>query len=1149
MSFCTMWGFIFSFVTATALMAGTTSAQSVSDVDITVEFNNATIQEVFQEIEQKTTFKFLYESQSIKSNQKRITIPLTTASVEQILIEISSQTDFRFRQTDNTLAVKTPEEASNADELLLAEGVSGTVTDSETGEPLPGVNIRVKNTNIGTSTNATGYFELDVPSLQDTLVFSFIGYVTQEVAVDGNSTINVSLAPDYSELGEVFVVAYGEATKESFTGSANVISDEALRDVPETSFQDALVGRAAGVSVTSGSGQAGSTPSIQIRGVGSMNASTQPLYVIDGVPVAAGNTGQLSGYIYATNNVMNTLNPNDIESISILKDAAAASLYGSRAANGVVLITTKKGKSGKPKVNFRSSIAITPSWATDNYEVANTQDNVNFLYRVFHDYRTSNGDSDADANAWALNYLDQKFNKHGYYFETSGTSLSENVSIKGMTDGIENREGKYYDWEDAYFRTAIYQTNDLSVSGGDETTKYFTSLSYTKDQGRVKVNGYDRFTGRANLSQKVGKYIDFTTNVSVANTSLSGFNDTRNLSANYYEQTRNLLWGLYHPTNYKTGEPWTARYGSYAQNNVYYDDEWSNSSETLRLTASETLLLRLLPSLSFQTVFSYDNINTKDEIYYSRIHYYGSGLGSINNMVTTTTNIVSSSTLNYIESFGQHRVNLLGGFEVAKNETDYQRATGQDLPSSALHTVVTAGELDASGYYWGNRLLSMFSRAEYDYDLKYFISASYRRDGSSKLGPDTRWGDFWSVAGAWNIDQESFMEDQDLFSSLRLKTSYGVNGTLPPSNYGWRSLTGYTSNYMEQAGGGLSNAADANLSWETNYTYNVGVEFGLFNERLYGTLEYFTRDSKDLLQSVPISRVTGFSSTLKNIGSINNKGLEFELGGDIIRNGEVKWSLAVNGSFTNSKVTELYEGADIIWYSDVDAFAKLIYREGESTRAFYGYEYAGVDQSNGKPQYYVNDPNDSQAGDFLLNGRGATYDFRKAEDVIIGNAIPDVFGGINTSVQYKGMNLALNFNYKIGGDLYDGAEKDVADDGYYWERTRAQYQIDKMWTPEKQSGSLPRVSGLDPTDAIQKSSRHIYDASFLRLKNITLGYNLPVSLLTKVGIDNARVYVSGTNLLTFSKYKNADPEVNSMATRGWETPYGKTYTFGIELGF
>ncbi|MEO8774521.1 MAG: SusC/RagA family TonB-linked outer membrane protein, partial [Gelidibacter sp.] len=754
---------------------------------------------------------------------------------------------------------------------------------------------------------------------------------------------------------------------------------------------------------------------------------------------------------------------------------------------------------------------------------------------------------DAVANADAIRRMNVKFNKHGYYFETNGTGVEENLMIKGMTDGVENREGRYFDWEKAYFRTAVNQNQDISVSGGDDKTRYFSSFSYSKDEGRVKINENERISGRVNLEHKIGKYMEFTAKVNIAQTELSGFNDSRNTSSNYYEQTRNLSWGLYHPTDYKTGEPWTARYGSYAQNNVYYDNEWENSSKTLRVSAIEGLKVNILPELNVQTLFSYDNIETKDHLYYSRLHYNGQGLGTVDEMSTNTKTIVSSTTLNYSKDFDIHHFNFLAGYEIEKNQTDFIRASGKDLPASNLHTVATAGETDASAYYWGNNMISYLSRLEYSFDNKYFLSGSFRRDGSSKLGPDARWGNFWSVGASWNMSKEAFLQDVEAISNLSLRASYGVNGTLPPSNFGWRSLTGYTAKYMENAGGVLSNVADANLSWETNYSTDVALEFGLLKNRIYGTVEYFSRDSKDLLQSVPISRVTGFSSTLKNIGTIRNKGLEVSLGGDIIRSNDVTWSASVNASFIDSKVIELSEGADIIWNDDSDATSQYIYREGESTLAFYGYEYAGVDPAIGRDRFYVNDKDDPQAGDFLLNGRGATYDFRQANYTIIGDGIPDVYGGLNTQIKYKGLSLGLDFIYKLGGKLYDGAEKDVADDGYYWERIHSQYAVDNMWTPQNPNGSLPKVSGNDPAEAIQKSGRHIYDASFLRLKNIRLNYDLPSSLIKHIGFDNIRLYVIGTNLLTFSKYKNADPEVNQFASRGWETPFMKNYTFGIEL--
>ncbi len=1027
--------------------------------------------------------------------------------------------------------------------------VTGTVT-SKDGSNMS-ASILIKGTTQGTSADAGGKYSMDNVPSNSVLIFSSVGYKNLEVPVNNRNVVNASLEPDAQALDEVIMVAYGTATKGTFTGSASVINEKDIKDMPTTSFQDALAGKAPGVLVTSSSGQAGSTTSIQIRGIGSMSASTQPLYVIDGVPVTSGSSGQLGDYINTTNNVMNSLNPADIESISILKDAAASSLYGSRAANGVVLITTKKGKIGKPKISLRSSIGFTPEWATDNYEVSSTQENVNYLYRVFHDYNTSAGKTDAVANADALRRLKAKFNKHGYTFETNGTGLADNVSIKGLTDGLVNREGQYFDWEDALFRTGVYQTNDLSVSGGDQNTKYYSSLSYTKDQSRIKINDFDRITGRVNLSQKIGKFVEFLSNVNVARSSLSGYNDTRNTGSNYYMQSRNLLWGLYWPTDYKTGNPWKDRFGSLAQNNVFYDNEWENSGKTLRISANETLIINILPELSVRSIFSYDNSQTKDHIYYSRNHYNGLGLGTVSEMTTNINKLVSSTTLNFDKNFGIHGIGFLAGFEAEKTETDFQRSSGKDLPASGLHTVATAGELDAQAYSWGNSMMSVLSRAEYNFNQKYNLSASYRRDGSSKLSPEARWGDFYSVAGSWRIDKESFMQNIDYISNLRIRASYGVNGTLPSGNYEWRLLTGYGSKYMEKPGGGLSSIADAKLSWETNYTTNLGLDFGLFNQRLYGTIEYFNRDSRDLLQNVPISRITGFSEITKNIGSINNKGLELSLGGDIISNNRFRWSASANASFIKSKVTKLAEGADIIWNDPTggDNRAQYIYREGESTLAFYGYEYAGVNPANGKSMYFVNDAKDKAAGDTLIDGRGATYNYKKANYTIMGDAMPKVYGGLSTDIEYKGITLGLNFIYKIGGDLYDAAEKDVADDGYYWERTRSKIQYDNMWTAENPKGNLPKVSGNDLEDAIQFSSRHIYNASFLRLKSVTLAYNLPKSIINKVGITNTRVYVNGTNLLTFSKYKVADPEVNQYGTRGWETPFGKTYTFGIELSF
>ncbi|HEX7692707.1 MAG TPA: SusC/RagA family TonB-linked outer membrane protein, partial [Sediminibacterium sp.] len=617
-------------------------------------------------------------------------------------------------------------------------------------------------------------------------------------------------------------------------------------------------------------------------------------------------------------------------------------------------------------------------------------------------------------------------------------------------------------------------------------------------------------------------------------------------------QVRNLLWPFYWPTDYKTGLPYTARFGSLAQNNVYYNNQWDNSSVTKRFSVNETVTLNILPELNIRSVFSYDNSSIKDHLYYSAIHYNGSSTnGSLNETSTDISKLVSSTTANYAKQFGAHGFTLLGGFEVEKNNTDFQSTTGTNLPSSALSTLSPAGAFTASGYNYGNSIVSVLSRLEYNYQQKYYLSGSFRRDGSSKLAPETRWGNFWSVAGAWKISGEDFMKDVSYISNLRLRASYGINGTLPSQNYGWRSLTNYTLRYNGNAGGYLSTNANPDLTWETNYTTNIALEFGLFKQRLTGSIEYFNRDSKNLLQDVPISTTTGFSSALANVGEINNKGIEIELGGNIISNQSIRWNASVNASFIQSKVTRLYGGRDIVWYDPTggDSRAQFIYREGSSTLSYYGYEWGGVDPKNGNNVWYVNNPSDPKAGDFEYNGRGATYSYTKANYKIIGDAMPDVYGGLNTDVSYKNFTLGLNFIYKIGGNLYDGAFKDMADDGYYWERIRSKYVYTDMWTPENKAGTLPLLRGTDLTDPMQYSTRQMHSASFVRLKNINLSYTLPDNIIRRIGLSSARIYFNGTNLLTFSKYKTADPEVNQYGTRGWETPIGKVYTFGLDVNF
>jgi TonB-linked SusC/RagA family outer membrane protein len=989
-----------------------------------------------------------------------------------------------------------------------------------------------------------------MPEGSTAIIVSYMGYKTQEIVAGSRSIIDVALEPDVAQIEESFVVAYGTAKKSTYTGSAAVVSSDKIKDLPVTSFENALNGKIAGMQVTSTSGQTGSATNIRIRGTGSMNASNEPLYVIDGVPVISGDQSQLGSYIYTTSSVMSSINTSDIESITVLKDAAASALYGSRAANGIIVITTKKGKSGKAKVNFKSSVSFTPSFATDNWELATPEQMMEMYYELFWNGAVMVGDSHEDANDYALYYLNRNFNAHGYNISTTDNTV-KTLKIEGLTDGIENRDGKYFDWEDALFRTAVFQTYDLSISGGTENTSVYSSIGYVRDKGRTINNDFNRISGRVNLDQKVGKFVELTTNVGLSKSTKIGFNDSRNRSSNYFYLTRHLLWPLYWPTDYKTGDPFTPAFRSGGRNPIYYDNEWDNSSKTLKISASETLSVKILPELVLKSILSYDNTNIKDQLYYSAVHYNGSGSnGDITEMKTDITKWVSSTTLNFNKTFAEkHNVTALVGFEAEKNNTDYIYANGTQLPTSTLHTILTAGTTKSSGYKWGSTMASVLSRVEYNYDGKYFASASFRRDGSSQFGPNTRWGNFWSIAGAWTLTKEKFMQSLSVVNNLRLRLAYGVNGTLPSSNYGWRSLTSYTAKYMEKPGGGLSNIGNADLTWEDNYTTNIGLDFGLFQNRLRGTIEYFNRDSKNLLQDVPVSRTTGFYSTLKNIGEMNNKGWEIEIGGDIIKNKDWTWDASLTASFIKSKITKLYEGYDIIWTSPPapDITAQYIYREGCSNLELYGLEWAGVDQTNGKNVWYTNnDNNDPNIAGFKKN---VSYDYNDADEVSLGDMNPKVFGSINTSLTWKNITLGLNFIYKLGGYVYDAMSRDVNDDGYYWNNFMCADTYDGRWTYYKEQGRYPMRIDQDLWDPINYSSRHKNPGTFLRLKNITISYILPEELIKKIGLGNARVYFSGTNLFTASKFKLYDPEVGVYAVRGWELPVGKTYTFGIELSF
>lgn len=1008
--------------------------------------------------------------------------------------------------------------------IFAQTNVTGKVTASEDGSPISFVNVHAKGTMNGTTTDESGTYTLSNVATNAVLVFTFVGYKTIEVPVNGRAIVNATMESDAMGLDEVMVVAYGTAKKGSYSGSATTVRAASINDLPVANFESSMAGNVAGLQLNPGSGQVGSSVSIRIRGTGSMNASNDPLYVIDGVPVESGN---ITNWDYSSNNALSSLNPSDIQSITVLKDAAASSLYGSRAANGVVIVTTKAGSSGKMRVNFKANVGFTPSFAYYNLEKASPEDQKAYNLDLY--------------TAWRLN--EEAYPTY---------DLARAQAEIDYRDRIGDDPRGYFDWEDALLKTASVQNYDISVQGGNDKSSFFTSIGYTKEEGRAAANALDRWSGRLNLKQKVFSNLEINSNISYSSINKSGFNDTYNNGANYFLMARNLLFDNWWPQN-PDGTWHTDPWRTYAQNVIYWDNFRESTSRTNQLILNESATLEILDGLVLKTQFAYDEIRLDNYYWRAPNHYQNkSSNGRIEDETYRISRMTSTTTMTYDQTFaGSHHINVLAGWEALKRNVEYLWAVGSDLPTLTAKTIATAGTKSSNGYDSGYNMLSAFSRLEYDYKAKYFFSASFRRDGTSKFGPDVRWGNFWSVAGSWSIHKESFMSTLDYISNLRLKASYGINGTWPGSNYGHISLFAFAQNYNDKPGGKVSTIADPSLTWETSYTYNIGAELGLLDNRIFLSLEYYNRDSKNLLQNVPVSRITGFSNILTNFGAMNNQGLEIELGGEIIRTNDIRWSLSVNASTLKSRITKLYEGADILWYDPTggDNQARFVYREGESPKSFWGKQWAGVDPDTGHPMWFINRESYKESDVYkTVDGRPVTNKWATADYVITGCADPKLHGGINTDFSWKGFTVYLNFIYSLGGDAFNTFERYVNDDGYFTTRTRSKKAMD-YW---KQPGDITQGTklGLAESELFNRDQdRYLYKNNFIRLKNTTISYNLPKSWVEKVKVSNCRIYFSGTNILTFANQKEFDPEVSAYGVRGWEMPLGKTYTFGVELSF
>ncbi|GAA4439911.1 TonB-dependent receptor [Pontibacter saemangeumensis] len=1003
--------------------------------------------------------------------------------------------------------------------------VSGTVTDQSTSQALPGVAVIVKGTTVGTTTGFDGAFTLNVPADGTTLVFRFIGYETIERAIGNASTIDVALPVDNRQLEEVVVVGYGTQERREVTGATAKITAEELEDIPVVSVDQALQGRAAGVQISQNSGTPGAGISVRVRGATSISANNQPLYVVDGVPMTTGDYSQL-GYGGQTVNAIADLNPNDIASIDILKDASAAAIYGSRAANGVVLITTKRGANRKTQINFNAYGGTQSMWKKPDFLEADEYKEI-MVEAYVNDAYLDPGASFEDFTEWYYGGVD---------FDLTET-----------------------DWIDEVTRDASIQNYELSLSGGDEKTRYYLSGNYFDQQGIIIGSEYKRYSTRLNLDHNVNDKL------------LIGASIQLSRSENNRIVSDNTLYGPF--ANSLAASPvWPVYYedGGYTRPNYFYTNPVAEGTEnddvTTNLRALGNIFARytLAKGLDLQVKGGYDALNI-DERRYTPTNYPGSFAtasgGEATNATTTATKLLLESTLSYNKAYNEvHNVSAVIGTSVEKNDLQASYVAGQGFPGERFRYVASAARVnDGSSSLTESVLLSYFGRLNYSFQDRYLLGINFRADGSSRFGENNRFGYFPSVSAGWRLIEEEFMSNIDVLSELKLRASYGITGNQEIGNFSYQALvTG--ANYQDLPGIALTQIPNPDLKWESTSQLNVGADMGFLNNRINLALDYYIKQTDDLLFSRPVATQNGFASYQSNIGATENKGFELALNTVNIDGGTdgFNWSSNFNIAFNRNKVTELYEGQDIFYGFGGNS---LVLREGEPIGTFYGFQTDGIYSTTDEVPVSRQEQG-AQAGDVNfrdISGPNGEPDGIITDDdlTIIGNAQPDYVGGFTNTFRYSGFDLSVFLQFSAGNQIANPAHQYQQHLGNDFLDDNMLSLVGDRWQQEGDVTDVPRATVDDLNDNNRSnSSRFIYDGSYTRVKNVVLGYTVPSTVTERVKLRSLRVYAQAQNLFTFTDYPGFDPEVNYAGTSNttlgvdfYTFPQTRTITFGVNVGF
>lgn len=995
--------------------------------------------------------------------------------------------------------------------------VKGRVVDKN-GTPITGATVFAKISNKGTATDIDGNFTIKVANAEKTLSISFIGMKTGEVAVPRNGiVVTVTLEDDATMIDDVIITGYGTFKKSAYAGSASTIKTEALKDVPTTNLTQMLQGTSPGVTLSGSSNQPGSAAQVRVRGMGSFNAGNNPLYVIDDVPVMSGDASSLGSN--AGFDLMSSINPADIENITVIKDAAAASLYGSRAANGVILIRTKSGKSGKPVFSFKADMGVT-DFAMQYRTPMGGEERRTVLYEGLRNQ--------------GLRGL-SKTNSYVKMTEDEATAYADaNINIYAPKPWCG-----WVDWTDILFRKGFHQNYEFSASGGDDKFKYYGSIGYTDSEGVTYQSNLERVTGRLNVSYKFTPKLEIAANLLYSEVQQDVSSEGTTYTSPLYS-SRNTATPSNPPFNedgtYATYFPRMDGRNPKGTADLNYNREWiTRVFNTVKATYSFS------DKLKFRSTFSHDYTINKGKSWNDPRTSDGlKDNGRADMAFEERKSTVWSNVLSYETSFREkHQFDAVVGYEINKRYNDNLGGVTKNFAKSSYQAISNgAVPYSVSGNPSESRMISYISKVNYSYNNRYFAGASYRRDGSSRLASHNRWGDFWSVSGAWRASGEEFMSSlSDVITDLKLRASYGVNATLPSVYYGYQNLTNLIGQYAANPTLIESQITTNNLTWETNYNFNVGIDLSLFN-RVNITVEWYNRNTKDLLFDKPVSFITGFSTILINEGQMLNRGVDVDIKTTNIQRKDFTWSSSINFNHNHNEVLRL-DGVQ----EEIPAGSQ-IRKIGHPYFTYYLIEFAGINPETGAAQYYTNslDANGNRVKDI-------TEDPNKANPIVSKKAAPNLTGAIGNTLTYKFVDLSFTFTYSLGGYSYDNAAQKLEHGGSEPYANIPTYYRNR-W---QKDGDITNYEAFIVGNPLPVSdwatTRRLHSTDHLRLKNFSLGATLPKRWIQPLKISKARLFCSASNLLTWAAYDDYDPEVPESGSVFFEIPPLKTVTVGIEINF